>query len=84
VGVLSAIVVEPEAVGTGAALVKGSVGNEVSEDSATRDTSILRWTFAVWERIQSGHVDQLASLRTGSSFLLERSSQSLRYSRRSD
>jgi len=63
------IVVEPEAVGTGAgaAPVKGSVDNAVSEDSATRDTSVPRWTFAVLEKIQSGHVDKLAPLRTGGS-----------------
>ena len=71
--------VEPEAVGTGAAPVKGSVGNVVSEDSGTRNTSVLRWTFVVWERIQfSQHVDQLASLRAGGSFPLKCSSGFLR------
>jgi len=71
------IVFEPEAVetGTGIASVKNSVGKPVSEIvpplSHKRhircESPVPRWTFAVWERIQPGDVDQLAALCMGNS-----------------
>jgi hypothetical protein len=72
VGVLDVFIVDRKAVGTGTgvASVKGSVRKAVSEVVLTlgqkrhirHEPPVPRKTFAVWERIQSGHV---ALLHTG-------------------